>query len=216
MNTHENHPLRDYSEENRIAYVSLTAIIAKADGNLEAKEIENIKQFCVQIGISANNTEKIIASLSSDNDNVKNYITEISNSDLKFTLVTDMFFLAYVDEVLAETEINEINAIAQQLNIKDEQVNAIHLYVKTINKIKGNPKDANNQAEINDAIKTLENVNIPIAAVKNSSGFSGWDVVAFGEFLSIFGGAGAALGGVLALGAGTYYGVKWLGKKIFG
>lgn len=213
MDNNQLHPLQHYPESDKIAYLSLVTLIAKADGNLAPQEIENIQQSCTKLAISKENTEKIITSLSkTEPENLTAYINQISNSDLRFTLITDMFFLGYADEILTETEITEINTIAHQLGIKEEQVKAIQQYVEVINKIK-EAKETNNKEKIDEVTKALEKVNIPVTAIKGSSGFGGWDTA---QFLSIFGEVGAVLGGVVALGTGTYYGVKWLGKKIFG
>ncbi|TAE73604.1 MAG: TerB family tellurite resistance protein [Bacteroidetes bacterium] len=214
MNNNQEHLLQKYPEADKIAYLSLVASIAKADGNLETQEIENIKNSCKQLGISIENTEKVIASLSKpEPENLNAYISQITNSDLRFTLITDMFFLAYADEVLTENEIVEINSFAHQLNIKDEQIKAIREYVEVITKIKDEKENPNNKAKIEEVTKGLENANIPLNAIKGSSGLSGWDVA---QFFALFGDLGGAVGGIVALGTGTYYGVKWLGKKIFG
>lgn len=214
------HPLKGFPNTDKVAYLCLIASIAKVDGKITSEELENLRELCEITNLSDDDVGKVMSfAISSSNkpNDVKQYIEQLKNSDLRFTLVTDMFMIAYSDNELANDELEEIKRISLELGVKEEQFEALKKYVKVVKK--ASKATGINYAELStDAIGSLAAVGVPLGAVAVSGSVFGLSAAGMTSGLAALGlgfGMASGIGAVAVIGIGTYAGVKWLGKQIF-
>jgi len=219
MSGQQEHPLKKYTENEKIAYLSVVAVIITADKQVSDDEILKIRNLCKTVDLSPDGIGKIISVAENPkNAPINDYIQNLKKSELKFTLITDMFFIAFADEVLTDDEISTIFNIAKQLNVKDEQVTAIRKYVETLIKLEKSKENAPKIKEVTgDAVAGLAAVGVPVGAVAISGTVFGLSAAGITSGLAALGmglGMASGIGVVAVIGVASYFGVKWLWKKI--
>lgn len=219
MSQEQEHPLKKYSEKEKVAYLSIVATLVSADGEVSDKEIANIRALCKAVDLSAEGIGKIIAVAENPNTApINQYINDLKSSELRFTLLTDMWFLAYADEKLETSEINHINEIGSKLNVSQEQIAALKKYVDAVIKASKAGEGANMKDLGGDVAATLAATGIPLGAVAVSGTVFGLSAAGITSGLAALGlgfGMATGIGAVAVIGVGSYFAVKWLWKKIF-
>lgn len=215
------HPLNEYPENEKVDYLSVIASIAAADGHVSDEEVSHLREFCKMIGISATGIGKVIAAAEDvSNVNIRQVISQLSESDLRFTLVTEMFYLAYADGILKPSEKKEIRKIAKKLNIKDEQTEAIQRYVEAVIKAKDSGSSKEELKRLGGEVAaSLTSVGVPIGAVAISGTVFGLSAAGISSGLAALGmgfGMTTGIGVAVGIGVGSYFGVRWLYKKLVG
>lgn len=215
------HPLSGYPEEEIIDYLSVVAFIASADNDVTDAEVSKLRELCKAVGLGGIGIGKVIAAAEDPTSvNIEEIISRLSESKLKFTLLTDMFFMAFADNIFAPSEEEEIKKVAAKLNINEEQLAAIQKYVKTLidfqdfGDTEGDLKDLG--AEV---VAGLASTGVPIAAVAVSGSVFGLSAAGITSGLAALGlglGMTTGIGVVAALGIGSYLGVRYLYKKLSG
>ncbi len=217
--TTQKHPLLDYPEHEKIDYLSLVASIAAADGKVTDDEITQIREFCSQIGIGELGIGMIIAAIEDPSIiDVPNVLARLATTDLKFTLLTDMLFMACADGKFSPDERQEINKIAAELNISQKQITALNQYVTTVIKAqRADGKHADWKQVGAELAGVLASAGVPLGAVVVSGYMCGLSVqgisaalIALGLGLGLMPGIGVAI----SLGICSYFGVRWLFKKM--
>jgi len=220
MEKDKKHPLLDASEIEKVAYLSVVGAIAAADGEVTSDEIGNLLKLGEQVKISSEGLGKIIAAAKNPNEApIENYISDLKDSELRFTLVADMYFLGYADDKLTQDEIDEIKQISKKLNVNDQQVDAIAKYVKAMTdqakgKIEG--KEALKNAG-SDVAGSLAAAGVPLGAVAVSGSVFGLSAAGMTSGLAALGlgfGMATGIGVVAAIGVASFLGVRWAVKKM--
>lgn len=220
MKKENKHPLINSSENEKIAYLSIVASIASADNNVSSEEIDNLLKLGDQVNLTSDGVGKIIAAAKDPNSApIKQYISELKNSELKFTLIADMYFLGYADDKMTKDEISEIKSISNKLNVKSDQVEAIAKYVKAmIDQAKGKIEGKETLKNVGSEVAgSLAAAGVPLGAVAVSGSVFGLSAAGMTSGLAALGlgfGMATGIGAVAAIGVASFIGVRWAIRKL--
>ena len=122
--------LRDYSDAEKGAYLGAIASIATADRQATQEEMEYLDALADTAGLSPEQKEAVsqIAQGISPDD-LRQCLDVLKNSDLKYSLITDIIAFAKSDANYSDAEKDNIDKIAQYLGVNQEQVSALHQFV---------------------------------------------------------------------------------------
>ncbi|WP_262891494.1 tellurite resistance TerB family protein [Adhaeribacter radiodurans] len=130
MENHESQLLQNYSENERAAYLGAIASIASADRVASEEEITFLEALAQNTGLSPEQQQSVVqAAQDPSNANVRRYLDQLKNSELRFSLITDIMSFAQADGKLSGEEEKRIQEMAQYLNINQQQYGALHQYV---------------------------------------------------------------------------------------
>ena len=213
------HPIKKFSQEEKVAYLSVVASMANADGQVTDEEISHLRKACKNVELDPTGIGAVIAAAEDPSQaEIKKYMESLSSSELRFTLLTDIFYLAYADNKLTDDELENIGKIGSSLKIKVDQIAALRKYVEAVRKAENAGSATDELKKLGgDVTATLAATGVPLAAVAISGsifGLSAAGITSGLAALGILGGMASGIGTVAALGAGTYIGVRWLYKKV--
>ena len=214
------HPLEDYSENEQIAYLSILSAVCYVDKEFGDKEKRQLDVLLAQLKISDVGKAKIYASVFNlqHEDKLANLeaIQNLGNTELKYTLLSDLCLFSLVDSKVTDEEYQYILGIGESLGITQEQVDAIKSLQENLYKIKDIPSNSERFRQvIKDSAASLAGVGVPIGAIA-ASGFFGLSGAGLTSGLAALGalvGGGMLAGAVIvvpAIAFGTAYGVKKL------
>jgi uncharacterized tellurite resistance protein B-like protein len=215
------HPLKSYPEVAQVAYLCLLAGLCFADKDFSEKERQQLETHLKALDISDEGRGKIYSAVFSLRDEHIEKITEgllkLANSDLRFTLISDLYVLALADDTITEEEESYINKLASQVNVSAEQCATIRT-VQTNIKISSEISPASDRYKeiLKDSAAKLASVSVPVAAIAASGSVFGLSAAGLTSGLAALGalvGGGMLAGTVLvvpALAVGAAYGTKKL------
>ncbi|MDI9357053.1 MAG: TerB family tellurite resistance protein [Chitinophagaceae bacterium] len=125
-------PLQDRTEEEKVTYLCVLSSIALADGKILEEEIKMMNKFCDISNISQKTKSTVVEFMKNQNNekDMQQYIQKLAVTDLRHSLIVNMFFLAFSDHLLDSQELRKIKNIAKSLNLTIEEVQNIKKYVK--------------------------------------------------------------------------------------
>ncbi len=142
--------LKDYSMEERGAYLAALATMASADGHASDEELEflrlmgdaaelpeNVQQEVVQI---ARNPSQI---------SLQKCLDLLKNSQLRFSFITDIISFAKADGQYTPDEERHIQDIANYLGINQKQFSLLDQFVNTANDAQQKGEDTSSPAFVN-------------------------------------------------------------------
>jgi uncharacterized tellurite resistance protein B-like protein len=214
------HPLEGYPEDEQIAYLSILSAICYADKDFGDEEKHHLDVLLEQLKISDAGKAKIHSSIFNlqHEDKLANLeaIQKLGNTELKYTLISDLCLFSLVDTKFTDEEYQYILGIGEVLGITQEQVDAIKSVQENLYKVKDIPSNSERFRQVvKDCAAGLAAVGVPIAAIA-ASGSVGLSAAGITSGLAALGalvGGGMLLGAVIvipAIAIGTAYGVKKL------
>lgn len=215
------HSLEEYSENEQIAYLSILSAICYADKEFGDMEKRQLDVLLAQLKISDVGKAKIYSSVFNlqREDKLANLeaIEIIGNTELKYTLISDLCLFSLVDSNFTDEEYQYILGIGEVLGITQEQVDAIKSIQENLYKIKDIPPISEKfKRLIKDSAAKLAGVGVPVAAIAASGSVFGLSATGLTSGLAALGafvGGGMLLGAVIvvpAIALGAAYGVKKL------
>ena len=224
------HPLEKYPENEQIAYLSILSAVCYVDKEFRDEEKRQLDVLLAQLKISDVGKAKIYSSVFyfQDEDKLANLevIQNLGNTDLKYTLISDLCLFSLVDSTFTDKEYQYILGIGEALGITKEQVDAIKSVQENLHKIKDIlPNSEKFKRLITDSAANLAAVGVPIAAIAASGSVFGLGAAGITSGLAALGalvGGGMLVGAVVvvpAIAIGAAYGVKklfdivWKDKK---
>lgn len=215
------HPLEGYSENDQIAYLSILSAVCYVDKEFGDKEKRQLDVLLAQLKISDAGKAKIYSSIFNlqHEDKLANLeaIQKLGNTELKYTLISDLCLFSLVDSKFTDEEYQYILGIGGVLDITQEQVDAIKSIQENLDKIKDIPSNSERFKQVlKDSTSTLVGVGVPIGAIAASGSVFGLSAAGITSGLAAL---GALVGGTMLAGAvivvpaialGTAYGVKKL------
>jgi hypothetical protein len=221
MTDQPSHPLLAYPEEARIAYVSLLGQLCYVDRQFDEHERKLLDEQMEQLQISDEGKARVYAAVydlkDSHRDALIAGIHALGNSDLRFTLIADLFLMALANDYISVEEQAYVFALGRKLGIEDEQINAIKQVQFNLWQIRNTPSDSDSFNNlIKECASNLAGVGVPIAAVAASGSVFGLSAAGITSGLAALGalvGGGMLIGTVLvvpAIAAGSIWGVKAL------
>ena len=213
------HPLEEYSENEQIAYLSILSAVCYVDKEFGDKEKRQLDILLAQLKISDIGKAKIYSSVFNlqHEDKLANLdtIQNLGNTELKYTLVSDLCLFSLVDSKFTDEEYQYILGIGEILGINQEQVDAIRSIQENLDSIKDLPSNSERFRQvIKESVATLAGVGIPIGAIAASGSVFGLSAAGISSGLAFLGaGFGMLAGAVVvvpAIAIGAAYGVKKL------
>jgi uncharacterized tellurite resistance protein B-like protein len=215
------HPLEEYAENERVVYLSILSAICYVDKEFSDKEKHQLDVLLEQLKISDEGKSKIYSSIFSlqHEDKIANLeaFQELDNTELKYTLISDLCLFALSDSTFSDEEYQYILGIGAILGITQEQVDAIKSIQENLVKIKDIPPTSERfRLVIKDSAARLAAVGVPIGAIAVSGSVTGLSAAGMTSGLAALGvlvGGGMLAGAVIvvpAIAVGSAYGVKKL------
>ena len=213
------HPLEEYSENEQIAYLSILSAVCYVDKEFGDKEKRQLDVLLAQLKISDIGKAKIYSSVFDlrHEDKLANLdaIQNLGNTELKYTLISDLCLFSLVDSKFTDEEYQYILGIGEILGINQEQVDAIRSIQENLDSIKDLPSNSERFRQvIKESVATLAGVGIPIGAIAASGSVFGLSAAGISSGLAFLGaGFGMLAGAVVvvpAIAIGAAYGVKKL------
>jgi hypothetical protein len=215
------HPLEEYSENEQIAYLSILSSVCYVDKEFGDMEKRQLDVLLAQLKISDVGKAKIYSSVFNlqREDKLANLeaIQILGNTEIKYTLISDLCLFSLVDSKFTDEEYQYILGIGEVLGITREQVDAIKSIQENLYKIKDIPPNSEKYKRlIKDSAAKLAGVGVPVAAIAASGSVIGLSAAGLTSGLAALGalvGGGMLLGAVIvvpAIALGAAYGVKKL------
>jgi len=124
------HVLEGYSDQEKGAYLGAIASLATADRQASDEELQYLTALCDAADISEPQKEAVIrASTELSGEELKNCLNILKNSDLRFSLVTDLIAFAKADDSYGEEEQQKIKEISQYLGVDENQFSLLEEFL---------------------------------------------------------------------------------------
>ena len=216
------HPAFKLPLRERVDYLIVVAAIAGVEGKLTGAHWEKLQDFCRDLNLGTDEVGQVVgAGTHPDAARIKEVIERLKLSNLRFTLLTDLLFMAYADNTFDSAKRKEVRTIANSLGVNDSQFTAIIKYVEGV--IKAQEAAGVTSDDLKrlggDLAASLAAAGVPIAAVAVTGTVFGLSAAGITSGLAALGmglGMASGLGVAAALGVGGYFGVRWMYKKIVG
>lgn len=208
----------NYPEVERVDYLCVAATIAAADGKITDDEISHIREFCEHIEIGEIGIGLIIAAIENPAGvDLQTILSRLKHTDLKFTLLTDMLFIAHADGIVCPGEQEEIKKIAEMLAITSPQIDAIDRYVEAAISAQQSKRSEAHWKQVGSEIAgILAGAGIPLGAVALAGTIFGNGISSGLAALGMGLGMTTGIGVAMSMGVCSYFGVRWLWKTILG
>ncbi|NKQ37341.1 MAG: hypothetical protein HF973_17210 [Chloroflexi bacterium] len=215
------HPLANYSENEQIAYLSTLSAICYVDKKFTDEEKRQLDALLNQLQISDAGKAAIYSSIFDLQHEDKlahlETVQSLDSTELKYTLISDLYLFALSDAEFTDEENQYILEIGEILGITQEQIDAIRSVQENLAKIKDIPPNSKKAKQIvKDSAAKLAGVGVPVAAIAASGSVAGLSAAGMTSGLAALGalvGSGMLAGTVVvvpALAIGSAYGVKKL------
>ena len=124
------HPAKDLPLDERLDYLTVLAAVVAADGKVDDREISRLLALVRALGVPNADISVVLDSAEKPaTDRVRAALRRLNDSDLRFTLMIELIFMAHVDDDLDEAESQELSSVAEALGINSEQRTAMAEYV---------------------------------------------------------------------------------------
>lgn len=125
------HVLEGYSDQEKGAYLGAVASIATADRQASEDEMQYIAALCDAADISDTQKEAVIRAASElSGDELQKCLDILKNSDLKFSLVTDIIAFAKADQNYSVEEQKQVEQISQYLQVNQNQFSLLNEFTE--------------------------------------------------------------------------------------
>jgi uncharacterized tellurite resistance protein B-like protein len=122
--------LTGHSSSEKAAYLGALASLATADRSADEQELNQLKEMASASGISDNEAQTV---LDAAEDTSGNYLLKclntLKNSELRYSLVTDLIALAKADGEYSESERMNIEKVSRYLGIGKDQFSILDQFV---------------------------------------------------------------------------------------
>ena len=110
------------SDEQKGAYLTAIASIATADSQASQVEIDHLTHLCDAADLSAGQQQIVLdAAREPNGESLVSALDSLKNTDLKYSLLTDLLAFAKADDSYSETEQQSIQKIATYLEVDETQ-----------------------------------------------------------------------------------------------
>jgi uncharacterized tellurite resistance protein B-like protein len=125
------HVLEGYSDQEKGAYLGAVASIATADRTASDEEMQYIAALCDAADISEPQKEAVIRAANElSGDELQKCLDILKNSDLKYSLVTDIIAFAKADNQYAAEEQQRVKEISDYLGVDQNQFSLLNEFTE--------------------------------------------------------------------------------------
>jgi uncharacterized tellurite resistance protein B-like protein len=119
--------LQGHTDEAKTAYLIAIASIATADRQASEDEMQSLVTLCESADLPEQNTQQVISSASDVNgDALAPSLTVLKDSELKYSLITDLIAFAKTDSDYSDTERQSVEKIATYLGVNQGQFSLLN------------------------------------------------------------------------------------------
>jgi uncharacterized tellurite resistance protein B-like protein len=119
--------LEGYSDQEKGAYLGAIASIATADRQASPEELQYISALCDAADVSGTQKEAVIkAATELSGEELNKCLDTLKNSDLKYSLVTDIIAFAKSDNNYSDTEQQRVKEISEYLGVDQKQFSLLN------------------------------------------------------------------------------------------
>ena len=123
--------LTGHSDLEKGAYLGAIASLATADREASPEEIDYITQLCAAADLSEQQTDSVIRAASEiSGEELQRCLDVLKNSELRFSLVTDLMAFAKSDQNYSEEEEKSVHKIAQYLGVGEKQFSLLDQFAE--------------------------------------------------------------------------------------
>jgi len=134
--------LTGINDQEKGAYLSAIASIATADSVASQQEIDYLTHLCDAADLSDTQKQLVIsAAKDASGEGLKGSLDLLKNSDLKYSLLTDLFAFAKSDGNYSEAEQQSVQKIAGYLNVSDTQLGLLGQLAEKTNAVSATSGD---------------------------------------------------------------------------
>jgi len=125
------HVLEGYSDQEKGAYLGAVASIATADRQASEDEMQYIAALCTAADISETQKEAVMRAANElSGEELKKCLDILKNSELKYSLVTDIIAFAKADNNYAEEEQKRVEEISKYLEVNQNQFSLLNEFTE--------------------------------------------------------------------------------------
>lgn len=125
--------LQGHSDQEKAAYLAAIASIATADKQASPEELEYLTQLCEAAGISDVQKQTVLnAATETSGEELKRSLDILKNSELRFSLVTDLIAFAKADNNYSEEESHYVQGVAQHLGVDQKQFSLLNQFADNV------------------------------------------------------------------------------------
>lgn len=136
--------LKNYSDMEKGAYLGAISSIATADHSASEEEIEYIMALADSAELSDEQKRAVHrAATELTGEELTKCLDILKNSDLKFSLVTDLMSFAEADKNYSLEEKANVEKISQYLGINQQQFKLLDQFVKKTAEVQPTPEEVN-------------------------------------------------------------------------
>lgn len=122
--------LSGYPSQEKAAYLGALASLATADRHADEQELEHFAEMGSAAGISEAETQTILeAAQDTSGDYLLRCLDRLKNSELRFSLVTDLIALAKADDNYSADEKTNIEKVSRYLGVNKDQFSVLDQFV---------------------------------------------------------------------------------------
>ncbi|WP_170971057.1 TerB family tellurite resistance protein [Ilyomonas limi] len=135
--------LAGHSDQEKGAYLGAIASIATADRQATKEELESLAELCDAAQINKQQKEAVLhaAGTITDDELIK-CLDILKNSDLRYSLVTDLIAFAKADSDYNEAEQQQVQEIAQYLGVNQQQFSLLDQFTNKAANAQVTPEEA--------------------------------------------------------------------------
>jgi len=134
--------LKDYSDEEKGAYLGAIASIATADHTASEEELEYITQLADSADISEEQKQAVVrAATELSGDELTHCLNILKTSNLRFSLITDLMNFGQSDKDYSAEEKKNVEKIASYLQINHEQFSLLDQFVNKTSQVQVEPEE---------------------------------------------------------------------------
>lgn len=139
--------LKDYSEQEKGAYLGALATIAAVDGNVSEEELEFLRLMSEAAELPQHLQQEIVSIAQNPSQiSLQRCLDVLKNSPLRFSFVTDIISFAKADGQYSQEEQQRIGEIGQYLGIDQKQFSILDQFVDKANQAKQQGEDPSSQS----------------------------------------------------------------------
>ncbi len=133
--------LKEYSDLEKGAYISAISSIATADKEASEEEMVYLTALADSVGLSEEQKEIVLrAAKDMSGEELVSALDILKTTDLRYALIADLISFAESDRNLTPEEKDNIEKIAEQLDITQQQFSLLDQFVKRTNSLQPPPE----------------------------------------------------------------------------
>jgi uncharacterized tellurite resistance protein B-like protein len=134
--------LERYSDQEKGAYLGAIASLATADRSASAEELQHLRDLAEDAGLSEEQRESVLrAATELSGDELKRCLDILKQSELRFSLVTDLIAFSEADGTYSDEERANVQKITAYLGVDKTQYSLLDQFVHRASESNKSPEE---------------------------------------------------------------------------